>query len=100
MYYYMAKLTLADIQKVARLSRIDLTEKEIEQMTTEVSSILEFVDTLQAVETEGVPETSQVTGLQDVWREDIVKNCEIPREKLLANAPDTQDGYIKVKKVL
>ena len=96
----MAKLTLADIQKVARLSRIDLTEKELEQMTSEVSSILEFVDTLQAVETEGIEETSQVTGLQDVWREDEVKNCEIPRESLLANAPEVQDGYIKVKKVL
>ncbi len=96
----MAKISLTDIQKVARLTRIDLTDKELDTMTVEVSSVLEFVDALQAVNTDGVEPTSQVTGLRDVWREDEVKRCELSREELLVNAPATQDGYIKVRKVL
>jgi aspartyl-tRNA(Asn)/glutamyl-tRNA(Gln) amidotransferase subunit C len=96
----MAKLSLSEIQKVARLARIELTAEELNKMTLEVGSILEFVDSLQAVETKNVKPTSQVTGLKDVWREDVVVECKISRDELLSQAPETQDGYIKVKKVL
>ncbi|MBI2798211.1 Asp-tRNA(Asn)/Glu-tRNA(Gln) amidotransferase subunit GatC [Candidatus Saccharibacteria bacterium] len=96
----MPKLSLSEIQKVARLARIELASEELDRMTLEVGSILEFVDSLQAIKTEGVKPTSQVTGLKDVWREDVVQDCEIPREELLSQSPATQDGYVKVKKVL
>lgn len=96
----MAKLSLDEIQKVALLARIELTDAELAVASTEISSILDFVDTIQNIDTAGVQPTSQVTGLTDVWREDLVEKCVIAPKLLLASAPDMQDGYIKVKKVL
>ena len=96
----MAKLSLEEIQKVALLARIELSDDELVVASTEISSILDFVDTIQNTDTAGVEPTSQVTGLTDVWREDLVEKCVIAPKLLLASAPDMQDGYIKVKKVL
>jgi aspartyl-tRNA(Asn)/glutamyl-tRNA(Gln) amidotransferase subunit C len=96
----MAKLSLDEIQKVALLARIELTDAELAVASTEISSILDFVDTIQNTDTTGVEPTSQVTGLTDVWREDLVEKCVIAPKLLLASAPELQDGYIKVKKVL
>lgn len=96
----MAQLSPDEIEHVARLARIDLPASRADSAESEISSILTFVDSLQAVDTKGIEPTSQVTGLADVWREDEVRNCEISRDELLANAPQSQDGYIKVKKVL
>lgn len=96
----MAKLSLDEIQKVALLARIELTDAELAVASTEISSILDFVDTIQNIDTAGVQPTSQVTGLTDVWREDLVEKCAIAPKLLLASAPDIHDGYVKVKKVL
>lgn len=96
----MSKLSIEEIQKVAKLARISLTDKELEKMSVEASSILEFVETIQKTNTDGVATTSQVTGLTDVWREDEVKKSKVTPKDLLAGAPDTHDGYVKVRKVL
>lgn len=97
---HMAKLSITDIDKVARLSRIDLQDQEKDQLTTEVSDILAFVDTIQSADTDGIEPTAQVTGLQDVLRDDVVKKCSIESAVLLQNVPELEDGYIKVPKVL
>lgn len=97
----MAKLSTSDIEKVARLARIDLSDKEKDQLTVEVSSILDFVDTLQSVDTKDIDPTAQVTGLTDVLREDVVSKCDIPSSELLQNVPDLDEqNYIIVPKVL
>lgn len=96
----MAKLSLDEIQKVATLARIELSDAELEVASNEISSILDFVDTIQNTDTAGVEPTSQVTGLTDVWREDLVVKCTVAPKLLLASAPDMQDGYVRVKKVL
>ncbi len=97
----MAKLSISDIEKVARLARIDLSDKEKDQLTVEVSSILDFVDTLQSADTADIEPTAQVTGLTDVLREDVVAKCDIPSSELLQNVPDLDEqNYIKVPKVL
>lgn len=96
----MSKLSIEEIQKIAKLARISLTDKELEKMTVEASSILEFVETIQNTNTDGVATTAQVTGLTDVWREDEVKKSKVTPKDLLAGAPDTLEGYIKVRKVL
>ncbi len=96
----MAKLSLDEIQKVALLARIELSDDELASASSEISSILDFVDTIQNTDTAGVELTSQVTGLTDVWREDLVEKCAIAPKLLLASTPDMQDGYVKVKKVL
>lgn len=93
-------LTPADIEKIAGLARIELSKDELAAMTTDVSAILGFVETIGQAETDEVSPISQVTGLSDVWREDVVKRSKISRERMLGNAPSQQDGYIKVKKVL
>lgn len=96
----MSKLSIDEIKNVAKLARISLSDKELDKMSVEASSILEFVETIQNTNTDGVKATSQVTGLTDVWRDDEVRKSKVTPRDLLAGAPDTQDGYIKVRKVL
>lgn len=96
----MAKLSISDTQKIAGLAKLGLTPDEESKITIELNSIVGFVDVIQKADTKNIEETSQVTGLTDIWREDEIKKCQISREELLKNAPSIQDGYIKVKRVL
>ena len=96
----MSKLSITDIQKIATLARIELDDDERSMLVIQLSSILDFVEQLQAIDTDGTESTSQVTGLKDVLRADEVKPCALSRDELLANAPFVEDGYIKVKRVL
>ena len=96
----MSKISRDDIEKVSKLARIGLNDQETADMAIEVSSILSFVETIQAVNTDGIEPTSQVTGLTDVWREDEIKKSPVSPKEILAEAPQVQDGYVKVKKVL
>jgi aspartyl-tRNA(Asn)/glutamyl-tRNA(Gln) amidotransferase subunit C len=94
------RLSISDIEKIASLAKIGLTDEEKSRMTIELNSILGFVDDIQKTNTTDVEQTSQITGLTNVLREDTVYPCELKREDLLRNAPSTQDGYIKVKRVM
>lgn len=96
----MSKLSIKDIEKIAKLSRIEIDQDSKMKLVDELSSVLDFVDDLQSLDLGGIKPVSQVTGLQDIWREDVVVDCSIPRDKLLSNAPELQNGYFKVKKVL
>jgi len=95
----MTKITPDEVRRIAALATIGLEEAEIDQMAGELDQIVTFVEQLQNVDTDGVEPTDQVTGLVDVWREDEVRS-DFSREELLANAPDQQDGFFKVKRVL
>ena len=96
----MAKLSRADILKLAQLSRLHLSDKEIKQFTAEISSILGYVEQLQSVDLKNVKPTNQVTGLTNVLRKDELFDYGATPEELLKNAPSTQDGHIKVKRML
>lgn len=96
----MAKLSRDDVLKLARLSRLELTEAEIEQFRGELSDILEYVEQLQKVDTKGLKPTYQVTGLSSVMRKDEVVNYGASPKELLKNVPSTIGGQIKVKRVL
>lgn len=96
----MSKTNRSEIESAAKLSRIELDNNGIDSITQDFGSILDFVETIQKADTEGVVPTSQVTGLNDVWREDEVTKSEVNPEVLIKAAPETKDGYIKVKKVL
>ena len=96
----MSKLSKEELANIATLARLGLSDDELNRLGGQVGSILEFVEQLQKIDTSGVKQTSQVTGLVDVWREDEVVRCELSREELLKNAPATEKGYIKVKRVL
>lgn len=96
----MANLTRDDVLKLAGLSRLHLTEPEIEQFTAEISAILGYVEQLQAVDLKGVKPTNQVTGLTNVMRRDELLDYGATPKELLKNAPAIQDGHIKVKRML
>jgi aspartyl-tRNA(Asn)/glutamyl-tRNA(Gln) amidotransferase subunit C len=95
----MSKIGTAEVERLAKLARIGLTTEETEQFAAELGQIVEFVEQLQKVKVDGVEPTDQVTGLTSVLRDDVVRPASQTREQLLANAPDQEDGYIKVTRV-
>lgn len=96
----MAQLTREDVLKLARLARLQLSDKEVEQFQAEISAILAYVDQLQSVDLSDLPSTYQVTGLTNVTRPDEEKDYEATPAELLKNAPATEGGHIKVKRML
>lgn len=97
----MAKLHNEDVLKLAQLARLKLSEAEIEQFRNEINNILSYVEMLQEVDIDGVKPTSQVTGLTNKTRADKIVATTLKRADLLKNVPElTDEGYIKVKRVL
>jgi len=93
-------ISLDDVRKLASLSALQINDDEAAKLQTELQNILKFVEQLNAVDTTGVEPTYQVTGLENVWRDDEIIDYGLSREALLKNTPNTQDGQIKVKRVL
>jgi len=93
-----SKLSKKEVEKIAKLARLELTDEEIKTYSEQLSDILGYVEQLQEVDTENVKITSQVTGLSNVLREDEVQGCDNP-EELVDMAPESKDGLIKVKAV-
>jgi aspartyl-tRNA(Asn)/glutamyl-tRNA(Gln) amidotransferase subunit C len=80
---------------VARLSRLALSDEELERMPAELSKILEHVEKMDQLDLDGVEPTSHVVELQNVLREDEPRPC-LPRERALAGAPDVAEGGFRV----
>ncbi len=89
-------LTLAEVEHVAKLARLRLSTEELEQMRSQLSNILDYINMLSEVDVQDVPATAQVTDLLNVMRHDDVRPS-LSREDVLANAPDKQDGMFRVK---
>ena len=96
----MVKLSREDVLKLARLSRLHLSEDEIAQFADEISAIFGYVDHLQEVDLSAVAPTNQVTGLKNVMRQDKERDYGADAAALLKNAPAVEDGHIKVKRML
>lgn len=95
------QLTAGQVKKIANLARLHLTEEEVELFAGQLTDILNYVDILKELDTSGVPETNQVTGLTNVLREDIVAQDLCEPDELLACSPLPKDKHqIKTKKVL
>ncbi|MCK9186663.1 Asp-tRNA(Asn)/Glu-tRNA(Gln) amidotransferase subunit GatC [Candidatus Gracilibacteria bacterium] len=77
-------LTEEQVRHVAKLARLKLTDEEVKKFSGQLSGVLEYVDILKEVNTEGVEITSQVTGLKNVMRKDEVVSGGVTREELLA----------------
>lgn len=95
----MTTITPKDIEHLAQLARLELSEKENEQLNNDLPRIVEYVGQLQQVDTKGVEETSQVTGLENVTQPDEPCESNI-HEELLKNAPKTQNNLVEVPKIL
>lgn len=88
-----------DIKKIAHLSRISLSEEEIERQLQEISKIMEMMDLLKEINTDGVAPLNHVLNLENVLREDEVKES-LPVEKVLANVPEEYDNMFSVPKIV
>lgn len=93
------KLSLEEVEHIAELAKLGLSEEEKEKFREQLSAILEYAEKLQKLDTEAIPPTATVLPLRNVMREDEVEPS-FPREKILANAPDAEDGYFRVKAIL
>ncbi len=96
----MSKIDQTEVERLAALARIGLKPAEVKSLATELAQIVAFVKQLQQADTAGLAPTHQVTGLTDVWRDDVVRAADQSPAELLKNAPQTVDGYIKVRRVI
>ncbi|MDI3280469.1 MAG: Asp-tRNA(Asn)/Glu-tRNA(Gln) amidotransferase subunit GatC [Bacillota bacterium] len=92
-------ITKADVEHVAHLARLKLSEEEKEAFTRQLNAILEAAGKLQELNTEGVEPTAYAIPMQNVFRPDEVRPS-LPRELVLANAPDAVDGMFRVPKIM
>ncbi len=88
-----------DIEYVARLARLSLTESEKERFKKDLAEILAYVGKLNQIDTEAIPPTSHVLPIQNVFRDDEVLPS-LPKDVVLANAPQKKDGLFKVPKII
>ena len=87
------------IDKVAELARLNLKPEEKAKLTKDISAILGYVDMLKALDTGKVEPTSHVLNLENVFREDEARPCEV-RDEVLRHAPATEGKFFKVPKVV
>jgi len=99
-YIPMSTITTNDVRHLAQLSNLQLSDDEITSLQTDLANILDYIDQLNEIDTSGVEPTYQVTGLENVWRDDAVDASTVTREDLLALASDQADNSIKVPQVL
>ncbi len=94
-------LSKTQIEHIAKLARLELTEDELKKYGGQLSAVLDYINQLSEVETEGVEPTAQVTGLQNIFREDEIKEWDKKEVKeALADAPELEDNQVKVRRIL
>lgn len=92
-------ITPEDVEHVARLARLALTDVEKARLRDELDAILAYVDALRALDTEGVEPTAHVLPVVNVMREDEPRPC-LPAETMLANAPDRSEAFFRVPRII
>ena len=95
----MSNISKKQIQHIAKLARIELTQKEEEKFTKDLSSILSYIEQLDKVNLKGIKRIDQITGVRDVIRKDEL-GSKRKIEKILKNAPQLKGEYIQVPKIL
>jgi aspartyl-tRNA(Asn)/glutamyl-tRNA(Gln) amidotransferase subunit C len=93
------KLSLAQVEHVAQLAQLTLSDQEKELFREQLSSILEYAQRLQQLDTNAIPPTATVLPLENVMRDDQTRPS-LPLADVLANAPATEDSYFRVPVVL
>lgn len=95
------QLSKQQIEHIAKLARLELTEEELERYGAQLSGVLDYIGQLNEVNTDGVEPTAQVTGLENIFRQDIINKCEEDIvNDALHQAPELEGRQIKVKRVL
>ena len=93
------KLSKEQVLHIARLAKLGLTQDEVEKMSEQLSNILDNFEILNKVDTNGVPPTAQPNALTNVLKDDVVKPS-MSQDEVLANAPQRDGDYFRVKVVL
>lgn len=91
-------ISIEEVKKIAKLARLNLTSEEEKRHAETISAVLDYMKILNEVDTKGVEQTSQVTGLVDVVREDVSRDCEIKKE-LIEQMPEVRDNELVVPAV-
>lgn len=91
-------ITVKDVEHVAKLARLELTEEEKEKFTRQLGDVLKYVEQMNEVDTIGVEPMAHAFDVVNVMREDKVVS-EQTKEALMANAPDEENGFFKVPKI-
>ena len=92
-------ISIQDVEHVANLARLELSEEEKVQYTEQLNAILKYVEQLNELDTTGVEPTSQAMPMFNVMREDEAK-LVCTREEAFLNAPDEEDGHFRVPAVM
>lgn len=94
-------LSKEEIQHIAKLARLELTDKELEKYGGQLSAVLNYIDQLKEADVKNVGPTAQITGLENVLREDKIKDWDEKEiAEALKGAPEQEDRFIKVKRVI
>lgn len=93
------KITKETIEHVANLARLNLNDEEKKKLTAEMAGIISYVDKLNELDTSDISPTAYANQKRNVFRDDDVEKS-YDREKILANAPSTENGCFKVPKVV
>ena len=91
-------ITKQQVEHVAKLARLELTEEEKELYTKQLSKILDYIDQLNGVNTKGIEPMTQPIPTVNVMREDIIKK-QFERQEVLSNAPHEEYGFFRVPKI-
>ncbi len=93
------KIDQTQVRKVAKLSRLELTQAEVEEFTGQLSAILDYVEKMNELDTTNVEPLAHCLPISNVFRQDIAKES-LGTEKALANAPQRDEEFFKVPKIL
>jgi aspartyl-tRNA(Asn)/glutamyl-tRNA(Gln) amidotransferase subunit C len=93
------KLSKEEVKHVARLARLSVSEEEIEVFSRQLSEILTYIGKLNELETSNIEPTSHVLDIKNVFREDRI-TPSLSREEALAGAPEQEDGFFRVPKII
>ena len=93
------KITMREVEQVARLARLALSDAEKERMRRELDGILAYIDKLRALDVDGVEPTSHAVPLTNIMRDDEPRPS-LPRDEMLANAPDPHGDFFRVPKII
>ncbi|TAK57675.1 MAG: Asp-tRNA(Asn)/Glu-tRNA(Gln) amidotransferase subunit GatC [Dehalococcoidia bacterium] len=93
------KLEREAVFHIAKLARVDLTDAEIDTLSEQLSEILTHFDVLKGIDTDGVEPTAHTLPLRNVMADDA-SQPSLPQDDVLAMAPNTEDGYLRVRAVL
>ena len=93
------KIDEAQVRRVALLSRLELSDQEVTQFSSQLSAIVEYIEKLNELDTEGVEPLAHCLPVHNVFREDVPRPS-LSNDEALANAPECEDEYFKVPKIL